>query len=405
MNDTANVTEGRDEQIEFSTFLESTPPSTFAQIARLASMNRLDHWVLNTLPKPADEPLSYFADKLANRASYNAVLSLHPQFIAAMSRKDMEAVSEILSQMRSAITRAEERRDVRTLQSLLPDLRDDYEAHRFGRSTGVPFGYKFVDRLTGGMQDGDIILIVGRPGVGKTYTLLNFATRAWRAGYSPMIISMEMMQLQMARRVVGIMTGLNPDQIRKGTLDSRKGAYFEHLKAVGDQVIRLKPCTFVAGNFMKSVGDIDMLIQEFVPDIVYVDAGYLLTPEKQSRNGSRHEEVAAIAEELKQVALRRSVPIVLTVQFNRDESGAKDDRIPLLANIAGSDVLGQVASLVIAVRKGAAPNDETERRYDIIKDRDGVIGGFTTEYVFSPSLSFKLIKKTSAGDDNRDHKP
>src|SRR4029453_5851452 len=106
---------------------------------------------------------------------------------------------------------------------LLPDLRDDYEAHQFGRSTGVPFGYGFVDRLTGGMQGGDIVLIVGRPGIGKTYTLLNFASRAWKAGYSPMIVSMEMMQLQIARRIVGIITGLDPNQIKKGTVSCFNG--------------------------------------------------------------------------------------------------------------------------------------------------------------------------------------
>jgi replicative DNA helicase len=168
--------------------------------------------------------------------------------------------------------------------------------------------------------------------------------------------------------------------------------------------MQLKPCSLAAGDSCKTVGDIDTLIQECSPDVVYVDAGYLLTPEKQLRNGSRHEIIASVAEELKQVAVRRSVPIVLTVQFNRDETGRDEDRVPLLANIAGSDVLGQIASLVIAVKKGAAPNEESERRYDIIKDRDGQIGGFTTEYVFSPAVSFKLIRKTGSANGNRDRK-
>jgi hypothetical protein len=89
-----------------------------------------------------------------------------------------------------------------------------------------------------------------------------------------------------------------------------------------------------------------------------------------------------VAEEIKSLALRRERHIVQTVQFNR--TSTLDEEMDL-GQIGGTDVTGQVSSLAVGIRIGAAPNERTQRRYQVLKNRHGIDWlRFETFFGFNP---------------------
>ena len=110
--------------------------------------------------------------------------------------------------------------------------------------------------------------------------------------------------------------------------------------------------------------------------------------------------MAQVHEELKAVAMNRGVPIACTVQFNRaakaGSRGAYD-----LSMIGNADAIGQVATVAISLREGPTNERSTQRRFGIMKNRDGPLGEFTTNFRFEP-MSFDVVSfspNTDGGED------
>ena len=238
---------------------------------------------------------------------------------------------------------------------------------------------------------------MARPSVGKTYALLRMALAAWAEGCSILIVSMEMTPAQMIRRILGIRSGLNPDMIRKGQLSTYGlSRMLRTAHELGDE--DRPPFNLVAGDFSKSTGDVDSLVQELRPDIVYIDASYLLRP--QVRKQARWEAVAQVHEELKGTAMNRGIPVVCTVQFNRaakaGSRGAYD-----LSMIGNADAIGQVATVAIGLREGPTSERSTQRRFTVMKNRDGQVGEFTTRFQFEP-MNFDVLSFSTTVDGGDD---
>jgi len=156
----------------------------------------------------------------------------------------------------------------------------------------------------------------------------------------------------------------------------------------------------ISGDFRKSVSDIERIAYQTNPDIVYLDAGYLLVPEKKSfTNKSRRELIADVIEGLKAVARNLNIPIVVTVQFNRNvKENMKQDLT--LESIGETDVIGQIASVVLGIRKGREGAETVERRLELIKNRDGIDGKkFLVNFGFEP-VDFTFLEEI-VGDNQR----
>ena len=327
----------------------------------------------------APSEFSYYLGELNRRAVHNAARNIHTDLTHALNQRDTEGTIELARRFATAMGALRAEQTIKTIGQESSIVVEDYlTAHENPGLRGVPLGWEPLDEITAGALPGDLVVLVARPNIGKTYALLRMALQAWAEGYVILFVTMEMTGVQVTRRLLGMQTGINPDRIRRGMLSDRAYARMRDTVQVF-QSSNNSSFYVLPGDFSKTTADVGDLAREFDPDIIYIDASYLMRPQEAKR--ARWEAQAQIHEELKGIALSRNLPIVCTVQANRD---TKKRGKPEVENIAGSDAIGQVASIVVSLREGEGINRSIQRRFDVVKNRDGPLGSFVTKFAFDP---------------------
>lgn len=329
----------------------------------------------------ASGPLEYHVDRLGQRGIYTAYASRQTDLHAALQSGQWDTVKDLIAQMNNDIAAVDVQQDTFNLEQVLEEAWADYVSARDNPGMrGIPYGIPTLDLHTQGMRQGDVHTAVARPGLGKSFTALKIALGAWMAGFSVAFISMEMGAVETARRAISILTGVNPDFLMRGRLSGwGEDHVMQQLQRIGGR----PPFTIMVGDLSKSVRDVDHLIMEYGPDLTVLDAAYLLNPtEGNMFRGKRHEAAAQVAGDIKGVALRRNRPIFQTVQFNR---GQTEEEEMSLSQIGSTDVIGQVSSTVIGIKRGPAPFERSQRKYRLIKNRHGQDSiDFVTNFQFDP---------------------
>lgn len=358
-----------------------------------------------------NEPVDYYINRAKDRCLYNLLHGYLSPIQEAMKDKRPNDVVELAKQIIASSHNIDPRSTgISSLVSSLDKVEADIEVAKWCGLRGITTGWPRIDDVTNGWQDGDLVTLVGRPGTGKTYVLLKTAHAAWAAGRSVLFVSMEMTDLQIARRLYGIHSGINPRVVAQGFSTDFKptaSTYFDEMRDTG------VPFNIIAGNFKKSVDIVKANIEEHMPDLICVDASYLLSPvKKRAGSGGRRESVSDVIEELGALAKSANRPIVNTVQFNR--TAIRKPRNPNetnigspiahlgLHNIGETDVVGQVSSLVIGIEKAEPPHD-TDRRYlGFLKGREGEQGHWLINYKFNPvDLSLIPIDQNTTNNVRR----
>ena len=333
---------------------------------------------------PANDTVDYYFERTKERAVGLVLRQEHPAFVQAMRAGDVEAAGQALEAMLAGYRVFRNQSDTVNLRTAIVQVVEDFqEAKSNPGIRGVTTGWPRLDHITGGIAQGDIWAIVARPGVGKSYTMILMALAAWVAGHSVLFVSMEMTVLQNARRLVGMKIGTDPDKIRRGL----SGVYVEAMMGdVLQESENLPPFYMVAGELSKSVRDVDSLMQQYSPDITFVDAAYLLDPDRRSGRYAKHELLQDVLKGIKSLAMSRDRGIVISVQFNKEGK-----KFSSLENIGGSDWVGQVSSVVLGMREGIVPHEDTRRVYSVLKNRESRGGQkFETNFLFSP-FSMKYL--------------
>jgi len=184
--------------------------------------------------------------------------------------------------------------------------------------------------------------------------------------------------------MMALHVGMNPsllDRQRQSEVVSRR------LAKEADEYFGAKTFWIRGGYQCRTTADLDSLVQETEADIVFLDSGYLLRPQQKNLR-VRWEQQAAVHEELKLgTAARRNVPIVETLQVNRDgkKSGSSD------GVVAGSDVIEQLADILVHVRLGTGERGKDRRHLSIGKNRRDTDGGFEINFLFKPTPDFSPI--------------
>ncbi len=335
---------------------------------------------------PRNETTSYILGRIHARAKYNAFNSEFENIQGMMRSRDMDGIARTMQHILASFASATSSTEFLSLGGLATESIAAARARRLvsGTLSGVTYGYPFIDDRTGGLQGGELFVLAGRPNQGKSYILLNMAHKAWVSGKSVLFISMEMHEKAIARRLLGIEAGLNPDSLKTGLVSNFAMEDFEQAVQMFSSDTR-PPFSLVSGNFKKSVSDIDAAIQLHAPDIVYVDAGYLLKPSSKYGKKDRRELISEVIEELKTVALSRNKPIAISVQFNRQVKRKQKGDLDL-ANIAETDVIGQVADVVAGIQEPDEGEDtKSKRKITIVKNREGpVFDSFMVNFSFAP---------------------
>ncbi len=386
--------EMRDLRLEL--FLESEVPAfeffrgyyrDYGDIPTLEVLQQNGH-VAQTMPTGA---FRYHLDRMRTRAVHNVAVDGQQVLNAALQARSADQIMDAIRQMAVQVGTVHANTNLETMTNLATRVLEDAVIVRnVDTHNSITLGWEPIDRVTGGMQQSDLVAIVARPNVGKSYTIAWMALKAWLMGNTILFVSMEMTDIQMARRIIGVFGGTNPDRLRRGTMSD---VALARLSSRCEQFGQRHPFYMVQGGLRQSTADIDNLVQELRPDAVYIDASYLLRPEGGGRGNARWENLSDVHEALKSCALSRRLPMAFTVQMNRE--GGKTKRGGGLGNIAGTDVIAQIATIVVDIREGDAPHQNDQRRYTILKNREGPLGDFTTAFEFEP-FRFSWLQEVDA---------
>jgi replicative DNA helicase len=335
----------------------------------------------------AEEQHEYYLQRVIDRQLYNQVTEEFSRLRNSLKTRDMDRVRSNINTMRAIVREQSVHEDIRDLQEAGRGVISAFEEAKLNPGvTGVPSGWNEFDQATGGYQAGDLISMIGRMGEGKTYMALAQALAAWISGFSVLFVSMEMTILQISRRLIGMQAGVNPEYVRKGQLSIWAE---RRLRRVMRDLIGAERFHIYAGGFSKQVDDVELLIQEYNPDMVYIDGAYLLRPDTARQMG-RFERVAEVMDALKKMTITQNRPIFQTSQFAR--SAGKKGKEGSLENIGFTDAIGTHSSIVLAIKEGRAPNQATRRLIDVLKGREGEHGRFEVRYQFAP-VSFAEIPR------------
>ena len=237
---------------------------------------------------------------------------------------------------------------------------DIHETARRGEAiTGLPTGFRELDKKTAGMHPGDLIIVAGRPGMGKTAFALNVACHACRKGNAPVaVFSLEMSNRQLVARLLSSESRVDGNRIRTGQLlkedwsklASAAGTVSELPIWIDDTpAITLLELRAKARRLKSEVG----------LGLIVVD--YLQLMRSGSRNDSREQEISEISRSLKALAKELEIPLIALSQLNRgvESRGVKDKR-PQLSDLRESGAIEQDADTIWFIYRDEVYNRDSE---------------------------------------------
>ena len=260
------------------------------------------------------------------------------------------------------------------------------ETRNAGGVLGLPFPWDPLNLQTGGMQDGQFIVLYARPKNMKTWLLCATAVHIYlEVGKRVAVYSKEMTIKQMRRRCASIIAQLDDGKIRTGRLsdedeDIYKDCLYDIKEAEQDAVDagrRSPALLFLSDKGVKGGSTVESLrarIEKFEPDILFVDGFYLMRDARSGKKNRDWTTVSNISADIKELALEMDIPVFGTTQANREAAkGSGDD----LAEVAYADAIAQDADLVMRCIKGKAPEGYPEVMLTFPGARDAEIRPFT----------------------------
>lgn len=341
------------------------------------------------------EPPTYYLDQLRRRFVYNTINERHEALRDFMANRDAVNAVAWLRDVLAEVGNTADESAITTLAARVDDVIEEYDSRKLrGGLAGVTLGWETADRLTLGAMGGDLIVYAGRPSMGKSWLLFESAYQAWLAGHSVAMISMEMSLQQVVRRWMGRHLGINPNFIRAGQLSQWTE---DMLRGYGDLIAEMPNVFLLSGNMERSVSSVESIFMEHLPDKMYIDAAYLMTPEGQKYGHlKKWESMSMVMSQLKQIGVRYDRPTAMTVQFNRNVKNSSTRELDM-SDIGGSDSVPQDASIIFGIKKGLPPNETTRRQIEMMKNREGEIESFETSFQFTPPQMVEVDPEDDSG--------
>ena len=268
--------------------------------------------------------------------------------------------------------------------------------------SGIATGHSMLDRLTGGWQNSDLIIIAARPSMGKTARCLNFLKVAVDSGKKALFMSLEMSSHQLVKRLLAEGTGLDLQDINRGRLShySRK-----EIATIAESLKKL-PIT-INDNGRTTIFDIAancrILKSQNKLDILIVDYLQILNGGKV-KVGNRNELIGLFTGEFKNIAKECNIPVILLSQLNRNNETSIDKR-PELQHLKDSGSIEQDADFVGFIYRPSyyTKNDQSKETDEDFKAMDEREYLMYSEFIVAKNRNGKLgfIKEYFNGSTQR----
>ncbi|MEI7556623.1 replicative DNA helicase [Candidatus Chlorohelix sp.] len=268
------------------------------------------------------------------------------------------------------------KRDAVKVGSILEEYFDRlaYLHEHRGEIIGVPSGYADLDRLTGGFQNSDLIILAARPAVGKTSLALGFAYNMAMTGNRPVgVFSLEMSREQLVQRMLAMETGVDSQRLRTGYVDESE--WDRLTRSFGRLATAPLYIDDSAGiTIMELRSKARRLHAEHGIGCLIIDYLQLMIG---SRNENRVQEVSEISRNLKALARELNIPIICLSQLSRAVE-SRTNHVPQLSDLRESGSIEQDADIVMFIYRDELYNPETDKKniaeIHVAKHRNGPVG-------------------------------
>lgn len=251
---------------------------------------------------------------------------------------------------------------------------------RKGQVIGVGTGFIDLDRLTGGLQKSDLVILAARPAIGKTSFALSLARNAAaKYGHGIAIFSLEMSREQLYQRLIAMEAGIDQQRLRTGWIDDEDWEKIvEAIERINNMHIYIDDSANVTPDEIRN--KVKRLVTSGV-NIGSIMIDYLQLMSLPGKNGrsqeNRVQEVSEISRKLKGVTRDLDMPVMALSQLSRAVE-SRQSKIPQLSDLRESGSIEQDADLVMFLYREDVYNPESERQNiaDVIvaKHRNGPIG-------------------------------
>ncbi len=212
--------------------------------------------------------------------------------------------------------------------------------------SGIPSGYEALDKLTSGWQPSDLIIIAGRPGMGKTAFTLSMARNMAVAQNVPVaFFSLEMSSVQLITRLISSETGLSSEKLRTGRLQEHEWKQL-NIKVKGLE----KAPLYIDDTPSLSIFDLRAKARRLKSQhdirLIVIDYLQLMTGGSSKSSGNREQEISMISRNLKALAKELDVPVIALSQLSRAVETRGGSKRPLLSDLRESGAIEQDADIV-----------------------------------------------------------
>ena len=311
--------------------------------------------------------------------------------IAKMAYEENLSLETVMDGSEKAVFNVSERRltrDLQPIRSVLSEYFDRIEelSQRDEALVGVPTGFFDIDKMLGGLQPSDLLIIAGRPGMGKTGFLLSAVKNAALNHKKHVaVFSLEMSNEQLVQRLIAQETGINSTRLRSGKLAADEWLLFtQAIEVLTDTHIFLDDTPALTPLQLRT--KCRRLHLEYKLDLIVVDYLQLMTGDLRSNN--RVQEVSDISRNMKILARELNVPVLAAAQLSRAVEQRSDKR-PVLSDLRESGSLEQDADIVMFIYRPEVYEEDTALKnlaeIIIAKHRNGPTGD--VQLVFRKNLA------------------
>ena len=270
--------------------------------------------------------------------------------ISSASKDALSIALDLQSSLRKIIEQETEISSILTPEQMMQNESIAYDNRvrlvSQGLATGIPSGLNIIDRFTGGWQKGELIIIAGRPSMGKTALALFHTLAAAKQNTHTLFFNMEMNESQLSQRLLCSKAkgSINPQNLKLGRLNqSEIHAFTTHRHEIAELPFLIYDKGGASIN--EVVRAIKTAHRAEKCDLVIID--YIQLIQSENKRGNREQEVAYISRTLKQTAKELNIPIIALSQLSRSVEQRGGDKKPILADLRESGAIEQDADTVL----------------------------------------------------------
>ena len=330
---------------------------------------------------PTTTNINAYATIVRERATVRGLISVAHEIADSGFNPGGRTSEELINEAEAKVFRiSDDRPNVGGPESVRPLLtkaveRIDLLYQTKGALTGVSTGFRDLDEITSGLQASDLIIVAGRPSMGKTAFMMNMAESAVISGGHPVLVfSMEMPADSLVLRMLSSLGRIDQSKIRTGqlgdddwprltsavTLLNDKSLFIDDTPALTPGEIRSR-----ARRVAREHGDLGMIVID-----------YLQLMQTATSVENRAGEISEISRSLKAIAKEFGCPVIAGSQLNRGLEQRPDKR-PVMSDLRESGAIEQDADVIIAIYRDEVYHEDAEKgiaEVIILKQRNGPIG-------------------------------